>query len=73
MATTIVTASLLAASGVASIQGLQGRGVLDQNSPLLLGFVQGYRLTHTVAALLCLLGIASSLIRGRERNRAGRL
>lgn len=64
LATTIVSASLLALTGQTSLQDLQGGMQLEEHSRLLSAFMQGYRYTYLTAGILCFLGTIASSIRG---------
>jgi hypothetical protein len=63
LAATIVGAQLVAATGRTSLQYLGGDLSYEAAAPALAAFLQGFRYTYIVAAVLCLLGAALSAVR----------
>lgn len=64
LATTIVSASLLALTGQTSLENLQGGDLGAGRSLLLSAFLQGFRYTCLTAGILCFLGAFASAVRG---------
>jgi hypothetical protein len=69
LAAILVSAQLLAATGGTSLQNLGGNLGIENGVPVLAAFLQGFRYTYLLAALLSLAGAGLSAVRVSEKWR----
>jgi EmrB/QacA subfamily drug resistance transporter len=67
MAATIVSAQLLAVTGQTSLENLGRQAGTEAGDRILYAFLQGFRYTYVVGAVLCLIGAGLSAIRVSDR------
>jgi EmrB/QacA subfamily drug resistance transporter len=66
-ASAIVTSRLVAATGQTSLDALRSAGPATHSAPLLSAFMQGYRHTCIVAAVICFVGALAAGIGGGKK------